>query len=174
MSVYKVRSFFGLVDFYRRFVLNFFKLAAPLEKLSKKSKRFKWIDQCQASFDILKHKLIEAPILILPDMARPFTLFIYASGVAIRAVLNQDGKVIAYESRQMNEAERRHPIFDQELLAIIHAIKIWKHYFKNNDFEVIIDYKQLLSFPLKVELGSIHYRWVMLFDEFKPKLTYQA
>eukprot|EP01018_Ginkgo_biloba_P010336 Gb_18708 [translate_table: standard] len=174
ISVHELRSFLGLASFYRRFVLNFSKLVAPSTKLLKKSKRFKSMNQCQASFEILKQKLTEAPILTLPDMARPFTLFTNASGVSIGAVLTQDGKVIAYESRKMNEAEGRYPIFDQELLAMIHAIKIWKYYLKNNDFEVITDHKPLLSFPRKAKLGSRQYRWAMIFEEFKPTLTYQV
>eukprot|EP01018_Ginkgo_biloba_P008930 Gb_12471 [translate_table: standard] len=143
--------------------------STPLTELLKK-----WTDQCQASFDILKQMLTEAPILTLPNMARPFTLFTDASEVPIGVVSTQDEIVIAYESRKKNEAERRYPIFDQELLAIIHVIKIWKHYLKNNDFEVTTEHKPLLSFPLKEELGSRQYRWAMIFEEFKPKLTYQA
>eukprot|EP01018_Ginkgo_biloba_P018667 Gb_31742 [translate_table: standard] len=136
--------------------------------------RFKWMNQCQASFDILRQKLTEAPILTLPDMARPCTLFIDASGVAIGAILTQDGKVIAYESRKMNEAERRYPIYDQELLEIVHAIKIWKHYLKNNDFEVVTDHKPLLSFSPEGGLGSRQYRWAMFFEEFRPKIIYRV
>eukprot|EP01018_Ginkgo_biloba_P033872 Gb_14370 [translate_table: standard] len=74
VSVHEVRSFLGLASFYRGFVLSFSKLAAPLTKLLKKSKRFKWTEQCQKSFDTLKQKLKEAPILALLDMATPFTL----------------------------------------------------------------------------------------------------
>eukprot|EP01018_Ginkgo_biloba_P039789 Gb_05221 [translate_table: standard] len=103
-----------------------------------------------------------------------FTLYTDASGVAIGVVLTQDGKVVDYESRKMNEVEQRYPIFDQELLAIIHAIKTWKHYLKNNDFEVVIDHKPLLSFPPKTKLGSRQYRWAMIFKEFRPKLTYKV
>eukprot|EP01018_Ginkgo_biloba_P003633 Gb_16330 [translate_table: standard] len=174
MSMHEVRSFLILASFYIRFVLSFSKLIAPLTELLKKSKRFKWTEQCQTSFDILKHKLTEALILTLPDVAKPFTLYIDASGVAIGVVLTKEGKVIAYESRKMNEAEMRYPICDQELLAIIHVIKIWKHYLKNNDFEVITGHKPLLSFPPKAELGSRQYRWAMISEEFKPKLTYQS
>lgn len=65
-------------------------------------------------------------------MARPFKIYSNASGVAIGVVLTQDKKVVAYESRKMYEVEQRYPIFDQELLAIIHAIKTWKRYLKNN------------------------------------------
>eukprot|EP01018_Ginkgo_biloba_P018972 Gb_14590 [translate_table: standard] len=173
-SVHEVRSFLGLANFYRKFVLNFSKLVAPLTELLKKSRRFKWTDKCQMSFDLLKQKLIEAPILTLPDVSRPFTIFTDASGVAIGVVLTQDGKVVAYESRKMNEAEQRYPIYDQELLAIVHAIQIWKHYLKNNDFEVVTDHKPLLSFLPKGELGSRHYRWAMLFEEFRPKIIYRA
>ena len=74
----------------------------------------------------------------------------------------------------MDEYEQRYPIYDQELLVIMHAIKIWKHYLKNNDFEVVTDHKSLLSFPPKGELGSKQYRWAMLFEEFRPKLIYRV
>eukprot|EP01018_Ginkgo_biloba_P003803 Gb_04011 [translate_table: standard] len=77
------------------------------------------------------------------------------------------------KSKKMNEAEQRYPIYDQELLAIVHAIKIWKHYLKNNDFEVVTDHKPLLSFLPKGELGSRWYRWAMLFEEFRPKIIYR-
>ena len=89
VSVHEVRSFLGLASFYRRFVLSFSKIVAPLTELLKKSKRFKWTDQCQKSFEILKQKLTKAPILTLPDMAKPFTLYTDASGIAIGAVLTQ-------------------------------------------------------------------------------------
>eukprot|EP01018_Ginkgo_biloba_P010339 Gb_18720 [translate_table: standard] len=173
-SVHVVRSFLGLASFYRKFVLNFSKLVAPLTELFKKSKKFKWTDKCQMRFDLLNHKLIEAPILTLLDVSRPFTIFTDAGGVAIGVVLTQDGKVVAYECRKMNEAEQRYPIYDQELLAIVHAIKICKHYLKNNDFEVATDHKPLLSFPPKGELGSRQYRWAMLFEEFTPKIIYRV
>eukprot|EP01018_Ginkgo_biloba_P010335 Gb_18707 [translate_table: standard] len=132
-----------------------------LAELLKKSKRFKWTDQCQKSFEILNQKLTKAPILTLPDMAKPFTLYKDASGIAIGVVLT---------GRKMNDAERRYPIFYQELLAIIHAIKIWKHYLKNNEFEVTINH----YYPFLQELESRQYRWAMIFEDFKPKLTYQA
>ena len=131
-SVHEVRSFIGLANFYRKFVLNFSKLVAPLTELLKKFERFKWTDKCQMSFDLLKKKLIEAPILTLLDVSRPFTIFTDAIGVAIGVVFTQDGKVVAYESRKMNEVEKRYLIYDQELSVIVHAIEIWKHYLKKH------------------------------------------
>eukprot|EP01018_Ginkgo_biloba_P010333 Gb_18705 [translate_table: standard] len=126
------------------------------------------------SFDLLKQKLIEAPILTLPNVSRPFSIFTDASGVAIGVVPTQDGKVMAYEIRKMNEVEKRYPIYDQEILAIVHAKNKNWHYLKNNDFEVVIDHKPLLSFLPKGELGSRQYRWAMLFEEFRPKIIYRV
>eukprot|EP01018_Ginkgo_biloba_P003621 Gb_16314 [translate_table: standard] len=106
-------------------------------------------------------------------MEKPFTLYIDASGIEIGTVLTQERKVIAYESRKMNDVEKRYPIFDQELLAILHAIKIWKHYLKNNEFEVIqIINHYYLSTKSRIGIKTIQMGYDIL--EFKPKLTYQA
>lgn len=112
---------------------------------------------------MLKQKITKALVLTLLDVERPFTIFTNPSGVAIRAILTQDGRVVAYDSRKMNEIEQRCPIYEQELLAVIHAIKIWKHYWKNNEFKVVTDHKPLLSFLPKAELGSTQYKWAMVF-----------
>eukprot|EP01018_Ginkgo_biloba_P010316 Gb_18694 [translate_table: standard] len=172
--VHEVRSFLRVSNFYRKFVLNFSKWVAPLTELLKKSRRFKWTNQYQISFYFLKKKLIEAPILTLLDVSIPFIIYTNASGVAIGVVLTQDGKEMASESQKINEVEQRYVIYDQELLAVMYAIKIWKHYLKNNDFEVVTNHKPLSSFSPKGELGSRQYRWAMLFENFRPRMIYKV
>lgn len=85
---------------------------APLIELLKKSKQFKWTERCQASFDLLKPKITKATVMILPYVVRPFTIYMDVSGVAIGAILTQDGKVVAYKSRRMNAIKQRYPIYD--------------------------------------------------------------
>ena len=97
-----------------------------------KDKEFEWTKEQQKAFEQLKEKLTTAPVLAIPDPAKPFTITTDASDYAIGAVLSQDfGKgdqPIAYESRKMTAAELNYPIHEKELLAIIHAIRLWRPY----------------------------------------------
>ena len=79
----QVRQFLGLVNFYRRFILNHSKIAVPLNNLFQKGKEFIWAKECQNSFEQLRNALVSDPILALPDMTKPFILTCDASGSAI-------------------------------------------------------------------------------------------
>ena len=83
----QVRSFHGLVGFYRRFVKDFSAIAAPLNNLTKKDVPFKWGDEQDQAFEELKRKLCEAPLLQLPDFGKTFEIECDASGIGIGGVL---------------------------------------------------------------------------------------
>ncbi|CAF4843275.1 unnamed protein product [Pieris macdunnoughi] len=106
-----VKSFLGLVSYYRRFIPDFSKTAKPLTTLLKKDVLFNWSIEQQAAFDDLKNKLISAPILIYPDFTNPFVLTCDASNYAISAILSQgeigNDQPIAFSSRTLNKAETR-------------------------------------------------------------------
>ena len=89
-SVKEVRGFLGLANYYRRFVKDFAKIAAPLNSLLSKDTRFSWTEQCQVAFDKLKKALCESPILAYPDFAKPFLLYTDASDFAVGYVLSQN------------------------------------------------------------------------------------
>ncbi|XP_047171847.1 uncharacterized mitochondrial protein AtMg00860-like [Vigna umbellata] len=78
-SVSEVRSFVGLAGYYRRFIEGFSKIVAPMTQLTRKDQPFAWTDRCEASFQELKKKLTSAPMLIIPDTARPFEVYCDAS-----------------------------------------------------------------------------------------------
>ena len=123
-SVSEVRSFLGLASYYRRFVEGFSKIAVPLTELTRKSMRFSWSDRCEVSFQELKQCLITAPELSLPRENGKFVVYCDVSKMGLGCVLMQEGKVIAYASRQLKEYEQRYPTHDLELAAVVFAIKI--------------------------------------------------
>ncbi|GJR49653.1 UvrD-like helicase, ATP-binding domain, P-loop containing nucleoside triphosphate hydrolase [Tanacetum coccineum] len=96
-KVTKLRSFLGLVNYYRRFIMGYSAIASPLTDLLKKNKAWIWDEECQAAFESLKKAVIEEPVLRLPDVTMPFELHTDASDFSIRGVLMQDGHSIAFE-----------------------------------------------------------------------------
>src|SRR5436190_19033063 len=99
-SVTEIRSFLGLVGYYRRFIQDFSKIAKPMTKLLQKEAKFNWTSDCEAALQQLKILLTTAPILTQPDVAKQFDVYCDASGTGLGCVLMQEGRVIAYASRQ--------------------------------------------------------------------------
>ena len=96
-SVSKIRSFLGLAGYYQRFIENFSKIAKPMTELLKETK-FKWTEDCEASFQELKKRLTTAPVLTLPDIHKEFQVYCDASRLGLGCVLMQEGKVVSYAS----------------------------------------------------------------------------
>ena len=108
-TVGEVRSFHGLAGFYLRFVQNFSTIAAPLMEVIKKNVGFKWEKAQEDAFQILKGKLTQSPLLVLPDFTKTFEIECDASGVGIGVVLMQDRKPIAYFSDKLGGATLNYP-----------------------------------------------------------------
>ncbi|MBJ4159990.1 Ty3/Gypsy family RNase HI domain-containing protein, partial [Salmonella enterica subsp. enterica serovar Typhimurium] len=142
-SVTEVRSFLDLAGYYRHFIENFSKIAKPMTELLKKDTKFLWSDACEESFQVLKERLTTAPVLVLPDIQRSFDIYCDASRRGLGCVLMQEGKVVAYASRQLRPHELNYPTHDLELAAVVHALKIWRHYLIGNRCEVYSDHKSL-------------------------------
>ena len=120
----EVRSFMGLVGYYRRFMQDFSIVARPLTNLLKKNVQFRWTATCQKSFEKLKEALTTTPILALPTGNGGLVVYTDASSQGLGCVLIQNGKVIAYASRQLRTHEANYPTHDLELAAIVHTLKI--------------------------------------------------
>ena len=123
-SVTKVRSFLGLVGYYRRFVKGFPIIASLLTKLLRKGVKFEWSNKCQNSFEQLKEMLVEAPVLTQPTSGKEYTLYSDASSIGLGCVLMQDVKVVAYASRQLKPHKQNYPTHDLELDTVVFALKI--------------------------------------------------
>jgi hypothetical protein len=131
-NVSEIRSFLGLAGYYRRFIEGFSKIARPMTELLKKEKKFNWSESCEKSFQELKRRLTTAPVLTLPDIQRDFVVYCDASRQGLGCVLMQDGKVVVYASRQLKPHEQNYPTHDLEFAAVVHALKIWRHYVIGN------------------------------------------
>jgi len=142
-SVFEVRSFLGLVGFYRRFIEGFSKLALPLTQLTRKGKTYVWDAKCENSFLELKKRLTSAPVLILPNPKESFVVCCDASKMGLDGVLMQNRQVVAYASRQLKVHEKNYLTHDLELAAVVFVLKIWRHYLYGSKFEVFSDHKSL-------------------------------
>ena len=137
IDVKEVRSFLGLAGYYHKFVEGFSRIARPMTQLLKKEKKFKWTPECEASFQELKKRLITAPVLATPDISKEFVIYCDASRTRLGGVLMQDGRVVAYLSRQLRPHEENYATHDLELAAVVHALKTWRHYLLGSDVRYI-------------------------------------
>ncbi|CAI7909028.1 unnamed protein product, partial [Closterium sp. NIES-53] len=139
-----LQIFLGFVNYVRRFVPDMAKLTAPLTNLLRKGVEYTWGEKEQAAFSSLKQILCSPPMLHIADPHRPFELVTDASDIAVGAVLMQDFgnglQPIAYESRKLHPPERNYPIHDHEMLAIVHAFKVWRCYLTGADVTVPTDH----------------------------------
>ncbi|WVZ97215.1 hypothetical protein U9M48_042765 [Paspalum notatum var. saurae] len=114
-SVTEIRSFLGLAGYYRRFIKDFSKTAKPMTSLTKKNAKYTWSPNREEAFQSLKRSLTTAPVLAQPDVAKPFDVYCDASGNGLGCVLMQEGRVVAYASRQLRKHEANYPTHDLEL-----------------------------------------------------------
>jgi len=123
-SVSALRSFLGLASYYRKFIKNFVKMVAPLTNLFKKcAETYEWDAACDEAFETLKGILVKALVLKLPDFDKDFEIHSNASNFAIRGVLVQEGRPMAFESKKLSETKRRWPTHENEMWAVIHCLK---------------------------------------------------
>ncbi|KAL2225524.1 UNVERIFIED_CONTAM: Retrovirus-related Pol polyprotein from transposon 17.6 [Sesamum indicum] len=170
----EVRSFLGLAGYYRRFVEGFSIIAGPLTKLLRKGVEFQWTEQCQQSFDELKKRMTSNPILVLPSGSGGYIVYTDASKQGLGCVLMQNGKVIAYASRQLKNHELNYPTHDLELAAIVHALKIWRHYLYGEKFQILTDHKSLKYILTQKELNLRQRRWIELLKDYDCTIDFPS
>lgn len=166
-----VRRLLGLFGFYRSFIKDFSNIAAPLIKLTNKDIPFVWSKECQDTADELKSRICSAPILKFPDFSRQFVLTTDASGIALGAVLSQiadDGKdhPIAFFSKALSTDEKKWDSCEQELYAILCAIKHFRHYLLNTHFRVRTDNRACTYILTTSELSPRLARWALQLSDY--------
>jgi ribonuclease HI len=171
-SVTEICSFLGLAGYYRRFVENFSKIAKPMTELLKSNTPYVWSDKCEASFQELKTRLTTTPVLTLPDASKDFVVYCDASRQGLGCMLMQGGKVVAYASRQLRKHEENYPTHDLELAAVIHALKIWRHYLMGNKCDIYTDHKSLKYIFTQSELNLRQRRWLELIKDYDLNIHY--
>ncbi|KAL0557203.1 hypothetical protein IC582_005721 [Cucumis melo] len=171
-TVSEVRSFLGLAGYYRRFVENFSRIATPLTQLTRKGAPFIWSKACEDSFQNLKQKLATAPVLTVPDGSGSFVIYSDASKKGLGCVLMQQGKVVAYASRQLKSHEQNYPTHDLELAAVVFALKLWRHYLYGEKIQLFTDHKSLKYFFTQKELNMRKRRWLELVKDYDCEILY--
>jgi hypothetical protein len=114
-----------------------------MTKLFEKNKAFEWTEECQTSFEELKKRLTSAPVLILLNLIKKFDINCDVSRRGLGCILMQGGQVVCYASRQPWKHEENYPTHDLELAAMVHALKIWRHYLIGHHCEIYSDHKSL-------------------------------
>ena len=107
----------------------------------------------------MKNALTHAPVLALPDLNRPFEVICDACGIGLGAVLLQDGRPIAFEGKRMSPAEQNYHVGEQELLAVVHSLELWRCYLDGIEFTVVTDHSPNTFFDSKKLLSPRQARW---------------
>jgi hypothetical protein len=107
-----------------------------------------WTEECEAAFRTLRTLLTTAHVLAQPNIEKSFDVFYDASDTSLGCVLMQEGRVIAYASRQLRKHEVNYPTHDLELATVVHALKIWRHYLLGNVCHITPITRVLSTFSL--------------------------
>ena len=134
--------------------------------------KYEWSDDCEQSFQELKSRLTMAPVLALPTSGVEYVVFSDTSRQGLGCVLMQNGRVIAYSSRQLKKHETNYPTHDLELAAVVFALKIYKHYFYGETSQVFTNHKSLKYLIIQRELNLRQRRWLELIKDYDLILDY--
>ncbi|WVZ97543.1 hypothetical protein U9M48_043069 [Paspalum notatum var. saurae] len=171
-TVTEIRSFLGLAGYYRRFIKDFSKTAKPMTSLTKKNAKYSWSSNCEEAFQSLKRSLTTAPVLAQPDVTKPFDMYCDAFGNGLGCVLMKEGRVVAYASCQLRKYEANYPTHDLELAAVVHALKIWRHYLLGNTCNIYTDHKSFKYIFTQPELNMRQRRWLELIKDYDLEIHY--
>ncbi|WVZ75943.1 hypothetical protein U9M48_023955 [Paspalum notatum var. saurae] len=161
-TVTEIRSFLGLAGYYRHFIKDFSKTAKLMTSLTKKNAKYLWGPKCEEAFQSLKKSLTSAPVLAQPDVTRPFDVYCDASGNGFGCVLMQEG----------GKYEANYSTHDLELAAVVHALKIWRHYLLGNTCHIYTDPKNLKYIFTQPEINMRQRRWLELIKDYNLEIRY--
>ena len=171
INVAEVRSFLGLVGYYRRFVKRFSDKAAPLNALLHKEQVWKWTTECQNAFETLKGEIASRPVSAYPDFSKPFRLYTDASNIGLGAILaqRQQGKekIICCASRTLNNAESNYSTTKKECLAVVWGVQIFRPFLIATHFEILTDHYALQWLRSMKSTSAILHRWAAALEDYR-------
>jgi hypothetical protein len=165
-DVSDIKSFMGLARYYKIFIKGFSKIGCPITALQKKGVKFIWTSECEERFQELKYLLTHEPMLKIAYPDKDFLVCIDAYKEGLKGVFMQEGRVIFYESRKLNEHEINYVAHDLELAVIVYALKMWRHYLLGRIFVLMKYHYGLRHMFDQPKLNSRQARWMSLLSEF--------
>ncbi|WVZ93795.1 LOW QUALITY PROTEIN: hypothetical protein U9M48_039750 [Paspalum notatum var. saurae] len=147
-----------------RFIKDFSRTAKPVTSLTKKNAKYVWSPNCEEAFQTLKKLLTSAPILAQRDVTKPFDVYCDASGNGLGCVLMQEGR--------LRKHEVNYPTHDLELAAVVHTLKLWRHYLLGNTCHIYTDHKSLKYILTQPELNMRQQRWLELIKDYDLEIHY--
>ncbi|GKC70354.1 putative reverse transcriptase domain-containing protein, partial [Tanacetum coccineum] len=160
-------KFLRLAGYYRISLISM-----PLNKLTKKDKKYEWVQEEEEAFQTVKQKLCSAPILALPEGMKDFVVYCDASLKGFGAVLMQREKVIAYASQQLKVHEENYTTHDLELGTVVFSLRSWRHYLYGTKCVVFTNHKILHYILNQKELNMRLRRWIELLSDYDCEIRY--
>lgn len=172
-TVRQVQSFHGLANYYRKFVRGFATIASPLYKIIKKDQKFNWTEECEQSFIKLKTALTSKPVLAFPDFTKEFTITTDASSCGLGAILEQEGRVIAYASKSLSATKKGWSATELELKGVVFGCQTFRCYVLGRKFKIFTDHAALKG---EIKLQGANSRIIKLMQklsEFDYEIFYK-
>uniref|UniRef100_A0A8C6NS12 Gypsy retrotransposon integrase-like protein 1 n=1 Tax=Nothobranchius furzeri TaxID=105023 RepID=A0A8C6NS12_NOTFU len=179
----QLQSFLGFSNFYRRFIRNFSSLAAPLTSLTKATNQprpFRLTPEAVCAFHDLVGRFVKEPILLHPDLTRPFVMEVDASDMGAGAILSQlgpDSKLhpCTYFSRKFSPTQQNYGVGDRELLAIKLALEEWRQWLlgTTDPFLIWTDHQNLIHLQTAHQLNPRQARWALFFEPYNFHIAYR-
>ena len=165
----QLRSFLGLVNYYRDIVIRRSDTSAPLTKLTSTKVPFKWTSVEEEAFHKLKMAISKETMLNYPDFSKEFEIHTDASNKQLGAVIAQDGKPIAFYSRRLTSAQEKYTVTERELLAIVETLKEFRSILLGQQIVVHTDHQNLTYKNFNTDRVM---RWRLILEEYGPDLRY--
>ncbi|KAK8921716.1 hypothetical protein KSP39_PZI020354 [Platanthera zijinensis] len=172
MTVRALRGFLGLTGYYRRFVKDYDKIARPLTQLLQKD-AFHWSSEAEVAFQSLKAAMTTTPVLALPDFSKTFVVEADASGIGIGAVLIQEGRPLAYFSKALAPRTLGLSTYEKEMLAILHAVALWRPYLLGRHFQIRTDHQSLKHFLEQRLASPLQQKWLTKLLGYDYEIVYK-
>ena len=165
----QLRSFIGLINYYRDMWKHRSGILTPLSSMTSKQAKWNWDDKCQKAFDTIKKLVARNTLLSYPNFNETFDIHTDASKLQLGAVISQKGKPVAFYSRKLNPAQVNYTTTERELLSIVETLKEFRNILLGQQIKVYTDHKNLTYKTFNTERVM---RWRLILEEYSPELVY--
>lgn len=172
-TVKQLRGFLGLTGYYRKFIAHYGMIARPLTDLVKKATPFRWTPQVDQAFQLLKERMVQAPVLAVPDFRQSFVLETDACDSGTGAVLMQQDHPIVYLSKPLCPRNQTLSVYEKECLDILMAIEKWWPYLQHRQFVIRTDHHSLLYLTEQRVTSKLQHKALVKLMDLDYKIQYK-